>query len=264
MVNMDYSIVDTFTNTPFSGAQSAVCALDAWPDDALLTKIAAEFNLDCTTFFVPKGDAFELKWFSGAGELSNMKYSLLAAAFVLQNEGAAAERFVFHTRNGRFTIERAGECLALPLPAIEVESRALRRDMIVSLGGALPLSVCCGRDLVFIMEDEDAVRKIKPDFTAMKALPEGYGVFVAAVGRDTDIAARAFWPKIGINEDTVCGSMYANLGPLFQKKLHKGTLTARQLSARGGELLLKVEADTIRLCGKAVLSSSGTMFVPGL
>ena len=54
--------VDAFANHVFEGNPSAVCPLEAWLDDSLLQAIAEENNLSETAFFVPMGNAYELRW----------------------------------------------------------------------------------------------------------------------------------------------------------------------------------------------------------
>jgi hypothetical protein len=48
--------VDAFTNRAFRGNPAAVVPLQAWLDDGLLLKVAAENNLSETAFFVPRDD----------------------------------------------------------------------------------------------------------------------------------------------------------------------------------------------------------------
>ena len=58
--------VDAFTSKVFAGNPAAVCPLDEWLDAPLMQNIAAENNLSETAFFVPKGDDFQLRWFTPA------------------------------------------------------------------------------------------------------------------------------------------------------------------------------------------------------
>lgn len=254
---MQYHIVDTFTGNGASGGRTAVCVLPDWPEDAALCSVAARLSAPCTTFLVPGESAYSLRWFAREGEVGNMKYTLTGAAFVLmENYGYASDTVSFDTKNGLFSVVRSGALFSLSLPAIEVLPYALRGDMVRSLG-ARPSKAYMGRDLVFLFDSEAEIAALRPDFEKLAALPEGFGVFAAAKGAQTDIAARAFWPKIGINEDTVCGSMYANLAPLFAKRLHKSELSARQLSARGGLLQLRVDGGTVTLSGSVSPVSTG-------
>jgi predicted PhzF superfamily epimerase YddE/YHI9 len=45
--------IDAFTGEVFAGNPAVVCCLDEWPDDAILTAIAAEHNISTTG--VPEG-----------------------------------------------------------------------------------------------------------------------------------------------------------------------------------------------------------------
>ena len=56
--------VDAFTSRRFAGNPAAVCPLDRWLPDAVMQSIAAENNLAETAFFVPRGELFDLRWFS--------------------------------------------------------------------------------------------------------------------------------------------------------------------------------------------------------
>ena len=51
--------------------------MDAWPDDGLLLKIAAENNLSETAFLVPDGDGFRLRWFTPIAEVDLCGYAVL-------------------------------------------------------------------------------------------------------------------------------------------------------------------------------------------
>ncbi|MXX68718.1 MAG: PhzF family phenazine biosynthesis protein, partial [Gemmatimonadales bacterium] len=44
--------LDAFSDRPFEGNPAAVCPLEAWLDDDVMQKIAAENNLSETAFFV--------------------------------------------------------------------------------------------------------------------------------------------------------------------------------------------------------------------
>ncbi|MCZ8515326.1 PhzF family phenazine biosynthesis protein [Paenibacillus filicis] len=67
-------------------------------------------------------------------------------------------------------------------------------DMIESLG-VKPVETYLSRDLMFVLEDEEQVRQLKPDFSKLKQLSDGLGVHVTAKGRTFDFVARSFFPK---------------------------------------------------------------------
>ena len=75
---------------------------------------------------------------------------------------------------------------------------------------------------------------------------------ITAPGRETDFVSRFFAPQSGIEEDPVTGSAHTTLTPIWAGKLEKDTLTAKQLSKRGGELLCELKGDRTIISGKAV------------
>ena len=86
----------------------------------------------------------------------------------------------------------------------------------------------------------------------------GQGVFVSAPGSgENDIAARTFWPKMGVNEDPVCGNMHCNLTPFWCRRLGKREIVSHQLSRRGAVVRCEDAGDRVRLKGKAALFLEG-------
>ncbi len=63
-VKLDIYQVDAFSQHPFGGNPAAVCPLTEWLSDEQLQDIAAENNLSETAYFVPRGDFYELRWFT--------------------------------------------------------------------------------------------------------------------------------------------------------------------------------------------------------
>lgn len=57
--------------------------LDAWLPDDLMQKIAAENNLSETAFIVPRGNEFELRWFTPVDEIPLCGHATLASAYVM-------------------------------------------------------------------------------------------------------------------------------------------------------------------------------------
>lgn len=87
-------------------------------------------------------------------------------------------------------------------------------------------------------------------------------VHVTAPGRTYDAVSRSFGPKIGIDEDPVCGSGHCHIFPYWAGKLGKTTLSGHQASARGGDLEGRLADGRVTLGGRAVLFSQGEIFLP--
>ncbi|MBF6559250.1 MAG: PhzF family phenazine biosynthesis protein [Candidatus Binataceae bacterium] len=63
---------------------------------------------------------------------------------------------------------------------------------------------------------------------------------------------RFFAPKAGVPEDPVTGSAHCTLIPYWSAKLGKQALSARQLSARGGEIECEMRGDRVTIAGGTV------------
>jgi len=81
------------------------------------------------------------------------------------------------------------------------------------------------------------------------------------MGGKVDFVSRFFAPQTGINEDPVTGSAHTTLTPYWSKVLGKKTLTARQLSARGGDLVCEDHGERIRISGRAVTYMIGEIYI---
>lgn len=112
--------LDAFTAKRFGGNPAAVCPLKDWLDDELLQAVAAENNLSETAYFVPRGDHFELRWFTPRCEVKLCGHATLASAFVvLRILETGRESVRFETRfSGALTVSRDGDLLSMDLPRL--------------------------------------------------------------------------------------------------------------------------------------------------
>ncbi|GLT54516.1 hypothetical protein SLA2020_277080 [Shorea laevis] len=74
---------------------------------------------------------------------------------------------------------------------------------------------------------------------------------------------RFFCPKVGVNEDPVCGSAHCALAPYWSKKLGKCDFVANAASPRGGVVNIHLDEQNQRvlLRGKAVTVMQGSLLV---
>lgn len=234
---MRYAIyqIDAFTKQLFGGNPAAVVIVDDWPADETLQAIAAENNLAETAFVVPGEGARPLRWFTPTVEVNLCGHATLAAADVLfRHYGPQRERIDFDTRSGTVSVFRNGELLSLDFPARPGEPGNVSGALVEALG-ARPTEVRQSRDLMAVFDDEQTVRNLKPDMDAIAAL-ETFAVTVTAPGSDVDFVSRFFAPAAGVPEDPVTGSAHCTLIPYWAERLGRRRVTARQVSARGGQL----------------------------
>lgn len=250
--------VGAFTATLFGGNPAAVCPLDEWLPDETLQAIAAENNLSETAFFVPKGERFHLRWFTPAVEVDLCGHATLASAYVIFNHLRPGEDTVlFDTRSGELTVVRDGDLLTMDFPAKPPESADPPPGLLEALGGE-PVEILKADYWLVVYSSEAEVRMLAPNMTAL-ASATGTAVIVSAASDEVDFVSRFFAPSMGIAEDPVTGSAHCTLTPFYSLRLSKPKLRARQVSARGGELVCEACDERVRISGRAVLYLTGTV-----
>lgn len=258
---MKYFVVDAFAEKVFEGNPAGVCILNDWLSDDLMQKIAIENNLSETAFAVKEAAHYRLRWFTPGGEINLCGHATLATAFIILNYyETQADHVTFHTISGELIVNKLEDLYELDFPAVSSEEIALTEEMIDALG-VVPNEGYLNRDLFFVLESEEAVRNVQPNFAKLEALPDGLGVCVTAKGNDYDFVSRGFFPKLKVNEDPVTGSLHCGLIPYWAEKLGKQELSARQLSSRGGTLYCKHEGARVKMAGRAVLYSVAELHV---
>jgi PhzF family phenazine biosynthesis protein len=255
-------IVDAFASHQFRGNPAAVCPLEAWLPDAVMQSIAAENNLSETAFTVPRGNGFDLRWFTPTVEVDLCGHATLATALVMfQERKFSGNSIEFYSRSGVLHVSREGDILTLDFPALPALPCVMPEALVRGLG-ATPVEIFQSQDYLAVFKTADEVRALRPDFAMLKTL-KTRGVVATAPGEDCDFVSRFFAPAAGIDEDPVTGSAHCTLMPYWVARLGKAKLFARQISARGGELFCELTGDRVRIGGKAVLYLRGEIVLDG-
>lgn len=257
---MKQYVVDAFTDEVFHGNQAAVCVLDSWLPEELMMNITRENNFSETAFTVKEGGKYRLRWFTPGGEIDLCGHATLGAAFVLMNfyDREAAE-LIFSTLSGDLTVRRKGALYEMEFPAYELSPVEVTGAMTAALG-VRPSAAYMARDLLCVLDAEQAVYDLKPDLERIKQL-DGLLVHVTARGGETDCVSRSFAPKLSVAEDPVCGSGHCHIIPYWAGVLGREELVAYQASGRGGTLYCRLEGNRIFMAGKAVLYSIDELFI---
>lgn len=259
-MKIPYYHIDAFTSRPFAGNPAGVCVLEAWLPDAVLQQIAFENNLSETAFVVARAEHYDLRWFTPAVEVDLCGHATLAAAFALFTYlGHPGSRVRFSSQSGWLTVERAGDRLVLDFPSRPPQPCPTPEALVRGLG-CTPVEVRCARDYFAVLAAPAEVAALQPDLAALSEL-DCLGVIVTAPGEDVDFVSRFFAPRAGIAEDPVTGSAHCSLVPYWSARLGKETLTARQLSARGGELFCQAAGERVKIGGHAVTYLRGEIEV---
>jgi PhzF family phenazine biosynthesis protein len=221
-----------------------------------LQNIASENNLSETAFLVKNGKDYDLRWFTPVSEIDLCGHATLASAFVILNFYEKNNNsVVFKSKSGDLPVKKDGDMYTMNLPSFNLKQVAVTEQMEKAIGFK-PLEAWMARDLVCVMESEDVVKKIKIDLNEALKL-DGLLLQITAKGSKYDCVSRTFAPKLGINEDPVCGSGHCHITPLWSEKLKKNDIVARQASSRGGILYCKNNGDRIEIGGKLQLYLEG-------
>jgi len=269
-------VVDAFTTSPFHGNPAAVCLLRHGVDDRTLQAVAAEMNLSETAFVRPLGGdlfdtrEYDLRWFTPSTEVPLCGHATLATAKVLFDElGSAAESVTFHTKSGPLRASSGPLGIALDFPGYTPREVEDRPEVRRALGAPDPVrfysSPEAGVLLVRLGSPRD-VESLTPEMSVLGAAaqPENVVVVTARGSPPHDIVSRCFAPALGIPEDPVTGMAHCVLGPHWCPELGLTELRARQASARGGELIVRLAPDgRVGLVGDAKIVVRGYLDLPG-
>ena len=252
--------IDAFSDELFRGNPAAVCPLDAWPESALLQRIAAENNLSETAFFVRQDGEYQIRWFTPTVEVELCGHATLAAAWILfhcLDHGDAPVRF--QSDSGPLQVTRDGDWLTMDFPATPASPCSPPEGLLESFH-LTPSEILHSVNYLLVFENEDEIRTLTPDLVRLKTITGG-AFIVTAPGRNCDFVSRLFAPNYGIDEDPVTGSSHCTLAPYWANKLNKTDFMARQISTRGGTLHCKLAGDRVLISGQAVLYLEGRIHI---
>lgn len=255
--------VDAFSDRVFAGNPAAVVPLEHWLPDAAMQSIAAENNLSETAFLVPEAQGtWGLRWFTPAVEVDLCGHATLASAFVIANIlDPGSDRMHFRTlKAGTLTVTRAGDLFTLDFPSRPPGPVDVPGTLLDALGGPAPEAVMAARDFLVIYNTADQVAALAPDMAAL-ARHDRMTIVTAPGAGAVDFVSRFFAPGKGVPEDPVTGSAHCTLIPYWARRLGKSDLTARQISARGGDLACGLRGDRVLIGGRAALYLEGTIYV---
>ncbi len=263
-MNYDIYQADAFTNQIFSGNPAAVIPLQEWLPDDTLQKIALENNLSETAFFVKNEDgSYHLRWFTPAAEVRLCGHATLASAFILFDQlGYEGTQITFQTLSGDLHVQKEDVGYVMDFPAMAYDDANLSETLLESLG-VEPDEFYIGEDALAIYSSARDIEKMQPDFGLMKQYKGARGVIISAPSddEDVDVVSRTFYPALDVNEDPVTGSAHCMIANFWADRLGKTEIKARQISARGGDILCRVKGDRISLVGQARLYMKGQIHV---
>lgn len=238
---MRYYIVDAFTDRPFGGNPAGVVLLgeEAFPDEGLMIKVAAELRFSETAFVRytqankhSDNHAFtaHVRYFTPKAEVELCGHATIASFSLLYKLGLAEGRCLCHTLAGDLAVE-AGEKVLMQMSAPRIVKtiadivpiyKALGIDGYIP---TLPVRVAYAglEDIMIPIQDVEALNALHPDMEAVAALTEKHKAVsfhcfalptqaIGQSGNQTITAhVRDFAPLYGIPEEAATGTANAAL-----------------------------------------------------
>ena len=134
-------------------------------------------------------------------------------------------------------------------------------DLSAALGARPAELLRHGRRHLAVFARSEDVATLAPDFARLRQLPDGSLIVTAPGTGGVDFVSRFFAPAYGIDEDPVTGSAHCVLIPYWAKRLGKARLTARQISARTGDLSCEHRGERVTIAGRCALYLEGTITI---
>jgi trans-2,3-dihydro-3-hydroxyanthranilate isomerase len=289
MASVSFALVDVFSDQPLSGNPLAVVPDADHLDEAVMARIATEFNQSETTFLVAPtmpGAEHRLRSFTPAGvEVFGAGHNALGAWWWLADNGRLDRPGVWHQQLGTvvLAVEVGPDGIAMRQEPARYGSTVGSAPLAAALGidvaalGAAPqlpaaLVVETGAPHLMVgVRDRATVDSVSPDVAALRALlvsADGEGCYVYSldpVEPGATAHARFFNPVAGIVEDPATGTAAGPLACLLHRHGVAGetvVVTQGHRIGRPSRLEVRLDGPTPVLSGRAVISATGTLRLP--
>jgi trans-2,3-dihydro-3-hydroxyanthranilate isomerase len=287
MKTVSFALVDVFSDRPLAGNPLAVVPDADHLDEAVLPRIAKEFNQSETTFLVAPtmpGADHRLRSFTPGGvEVFGAGHNALGAWWWLSDNGRLDRPGVWHQQLGDVVlpVEVGPDRIAMRQEPARYGSTVEAAPLAAALGvddlGAPPklpvaqvVETGAGHLMVGV-RDRATVDSVSPDTAALRALlvaAGGEGCYVYSldpIEAGTTAYARFFNPVAGITEDPATGTAAGPLACLLNKHGLAGdtvAITQGHLIGRPSRLEVRLDGVTPVLSGGATISATGTLHLP--
>jgi trans-2,3-dihydro-3-hydroxyanthranilate isomerase len=287
MKTVSFALVDVFSDRPLAGNPLAVVPDADHLDEAVLPRIAKEFNQSETTFLVAPtmpGADHRLRSFTPGGvEVFGAGHNALGAWWWLSHNGRLDRPGVWHQQLGDVVlpVEVGPDRIAMRQEPARYGSTVEAAPLAAALGvddlGASPklpvaqvVETGAGHLMVGV-RDRATVDSVSPDTAALRALlvaAGGEGCYVYSldpIEAGTTAYARFFNPVAGITEDPATGTAAGPLACLLNKHGLAGdtvAITQGHLIGRPSRLEVRLDGVTPVLSGGATISATGTLHLP--
>ena len=220
-----------------------------------MQNIAAELHVSETAFISGGKDEYQIRFFTPESEIPLCGHATLSSAHIMFETGIVKknEIITFSSKAGILKIRYSDGWVVMNFPAYELSPVPVPSDITRYIGTKPAELYRTAHGWTFaLLENEEEVLKMNPDFKAMKNTIYG-DLIVTSPSSDPcyDFCVRCFAPALGIDEDPVTGSAHCALVPFWNKKTSRKEFTSHQVSKRGGILKVSLLGDRVEIAGQA-------------
>lgn len=222
---MRYYIVDAFTDRPFGGNPAGVVLLgeEAFPDERLMTQIAAELRYSETAFVRRLSPSeYHLRYITPAAEVELCGHATVATFALLHKSGMAQGQCRCHTLAGDLEVD-AGEHVMMQMASPRIVETITDTEPVYHALGidgyrpTLPVQIAYSglADIMIQVPDAATLNSLQPDMGAIAAFTKARNAVsfhVFALADDGYTAhVRDFAPLYDIQEESATGTANAAL-----------------------------------------------------
>jgi PhzF family phenazine biosynthesis protein len=207
-----------------------------------------------------------MRWFTPTTEVSICGHATLAAGAMLLSEiDPSLEIVVFDTHAGALVVRNTPEGYTLDLPRKQRSPWTPPDGLAEALGVEDFVDAFVGEYANVVLENEAIVASLKPEIAAISTLIRGprQGALVVTApadeGKSYDFVSRFFAPGLGLDEDPVTGSAFADLAPYWCDRFDLESVVGYQASRRGGYMRAIQTLSSVRLLGQVAVYMRGEL-----
>lgn len=254
-----FFLVDAFTDQKFKGNPAGVFIVEDFPPKQNMQQMASFFKFPDLAFVkYVNNQTFQIRWFSPMDESPICGHASIAAAHVIFTKiNPQLTNINFLYNGGQLRAVKTEEGIVIIFKTI-YSKKCTKTPFNIKQTIGLKYCEDIYEDkhsyMVFLKKRED-IFTITPNFTSIRNLPKRSLIVTSPGFGHYDFCLRYFVPKIGINEDPVCGSANCKASIIWSRKLNKKHLLSYQASEREGIVKISVNdaEEKVSILGMATI-----------
>lgn len=253
-------MVDAFTRNPFEGNPCSVMFTTEYLPLKTRQRVAKQTNTVVTCFLswrecLNNTYSFDIRYETPVSSLELCGHATLAASKVIYDEYMIPHDQnidLYYTENEKLTAKYCNEfdiSINMPqLPLKQLELNSVDGTVLHAICTSLNIDssdvVYFGRniyDYVVQVKTAAVVRACSPNFVSLKEVDTRATILTSSSDDDQyDTITRVFLPRVGIDEDNVCGSAHCGIAKHYSDSLKKCKLSCYEPSSRPGSLMITI------------------------